>query len=58
MYAELALDGYETLTAEYAFTVAPAYDTTFLIVDIVLGCLVAIFTVVVIYYAIRRYREC
>ena len=57
MFATVELAGYETLTAEYEFTITPAFDTTFLIVDIVLAGLVCIFTGVCIYFAIRRYKE-
>ena len=59
MRAVVRAEGYTDLVSdEYAFTIEPEFDRTFLIVDIALGCLVVVFTVVVIYYAVRRYREC
>ncbi len=57
MYATVELAGYETLTAEYEFTITPAFDTTLLIVDIVLAGMVCVFTGICIYFAIRRYKE-
>ncbi|MDE6273769.1 MAG: hypothetical protein K2L87_01815, partial [Clostridiales bacterium] len=57
--AEVHVEGYEDLVSDsYAFTIDPAFDTTLVVVNIVLGALVMSFTVVVIYFAIRRYREC
>ena len=57
MYATVEYEGYETLTAEYEFIIEPAFDTTLLLIDIVLATFACILTVVVIFFAIRRYRE-
>lgn len=57
MYATLALDGYETLTAEYAFSISPAFDSSLLTIDIILGVLACLTTGFVIYFAIKRYKQ-
>ena len=57
MIARVELDGYETLEARYEFTIEPAYDTTFVLIDIILGLVACAFAVVVIIFAIRRYKE-
>lgn len=57
MYATVKLDGYETLSAEYSFTITAAYDRTLLTIDIILAFVVSAVTVVVIVFAIRRYKE-
>ncbi|MCH5165313.1 MAG: hypothetical protein J1G01_02815 [Clostridiales bacterium] len=57
MIARVELDGYETLEARYEFTIEPAFDETFLLIDIILGAVACIFAVVVIIFAIRRYKE-
>lgn len=57
MYATVELDGYETLSAEYAFTITAAFDRTLLTIDIILAFVVSAVTVVVIVFAIRRYKE-
>jgi hypothetical protein len=58
MYATVTLDGFETLHAEYAFTITPAYDALLLTVDTVLASILCVLAVVVIIFAVRRYREC
>lgn len=58
LIATVEKEGYETLTAEYEFTITAAYDTTLLITDIVLGCVACAITVLVIIFAVRRYRQC
>lgn len=57
MYADLDVKGYEPLHAEYRFTIAPAFDTQLVIAAIVLGVIACILAGVVIYFAIRRYKE-
>ncbi|MCH5155388.1 MAG: hypothetical protein J1F69_02175 [Clostridiales bacterium] len=57
MIARVELDGYETLEARYEFTIEPAYDSTFVVIDIILGLVACVFAVVVIVFAIRRYKE-
>ncbi|MCH5160742.1 MAG: hypothetical protein J1G04_01810 [Clostridiales bacterium] len=57
MIARVELDGYETLEARYEFTIAPAFDNTFMLIDIILGVVACAFAVVVIIFAIRRYKE-
>ena len=57
MYATLTVDGYEPLSAQYKFTVTPAYDRQLILVDIILGTVACAFAVVAIVFAIRRYRE-
>lgn len=59
MYATVEVDGYETLTTPegYAFTITPAYDPTLLTIDIILASVLCAITVVVIVFAIRRYKE-
>lgn len=59
MFATVEVDGYETLIngEGYKFTISAAYDTTLLTVDIVLASVLCALTVVVIIFAIRRYRE-
>lgn len=57
MYAVLEMDGYETLTAQWDFTISSAYDRTLLTIDIVLGILCSICSVVAIVFAIRRSRQ-
>ncbi|MCH5161606.1 MAG: hypothetical protein J1G04_06205 [Clostridiales bacterium] len=57
MIARVELDGYETLEARYEFTIEPAYDNTFVLIDIILGLVACAFAVVVIIFAIRRYKE-
>lgn len=56
--ATVELEGYETLYAEYEFTVTPAFDTTFLIVNFILASVVCVFAVIDIVFAIRRNKEC
>lgn len=58
MYATLEMEGYETITAEYAFIIESAWDTQLLLIDIILGLVVCACTIVVIIFAIRRYKEC
>ena len=57
MIARVKLDGYETLEARYEFTIEPAFDRTLVTIDIVLGVVACAFAVVVIIFAIRRYKE-
>ena len=57
MYATVELDGYETLTASYEFTVSAAYDRQLVIVDILLGVVACALAVAVIIFAVRRYKE-
>ncbi len=56
--ATVELEGYETLYAEYEFTVTPAFDTTFLIANLILAFVVCVFAVIDIVFAIRRNKEC
>lgn len=55
--AKVELVGYETLYNEYEFVVSPMYDVTLLAVDISLACVLCALAVVVIVFAIRRYKE-
>ena len=57
LIARVELEGYETLEARYEFTIESAFDDTFVLIDIILGAIACIFAVVVIIFAIRRYRE-
>ncbi|MDE6294130.1 MAG: hypothetical protein K2L88_05875, partial [Clostridiales bacterium] len=57
MYAVLEMDGYETLKAEYRFTIAPAFDTQLVTVAIALAVIACLLCGVVLYFAIRRYKE-
>ncbi|MDE7162913.1 MAG: hypothetical protein K2O44_02395, partial [Clostridia bacterium] len=57
MYADLIVEGYEPLHAEYRFTIEPAFDTQLIIAAIVLGVFACLLAGVVIYFAIKRYRE-
>ena len=57
MIARVELEGYETLESRYEFTIEPAFDDTFVLIDIILGLVACAFAVVVIVFAIRRYKE-
>ena len=57
MIARVELEGYETLEARYEFTISPAFDNTLVTIDIILGLVACAFAVVVIVFAIRRYKE-
>ncbi|MDE6201385.1 MAG: hypothetical protein K2M47_05880 [Clostridiales bacterium] len=57
MTARVELDGYETLEAHYSFTIEPAFDSTLVLINIILGVIAIAVAVVVIYFAIRRYKE-
>lgn len=50
-------EGFAPLVNEFEFTVTPTFDTTLLAVDISLACVLCAVTVVVIVFAIRRYKE-
>ncbi|MBD5132049.1 MAG: leucine-rich repeat domain-containing protein [Clostridiales bacterium] len=56
MVATVELYGFETLTAEYAFTVTPAFDKTFVIIDIVLGVIAFIGIIVLIVIGVKKKR--
>ncbi len=55
--ATVKLEGYEDLYNEFTFTITPQFNTTLLAVDISLACVLCVLTVVVIVFAIRRYKE-
>ena len=57
MIARVELEGYETLEARYEFVIEPAFDTTFVLIDTILAAIACIFAIVVIIYAVRRYKE-
>ena len=57
MYATLELDGYETLTAQWEFTVISAFDRTLMTFDIILGIVCCICTAVAIFFAVKRSRQ-
>ncbi|MCH5350510.1 MAG: hypothetical protein J1F39_00885 [Clostridiales bacterium] len=57
LVATVEVEGYETLESRSEFTIEPAYDRTLLTIDIILAAVASIFAIVVIYFAIRRYRE-
>lgn len=57
MYADIDVAGYEPLHAEYRFTIEPAFDTQLVIAAIVLGVFACALACVVIYFAIKRYKE-
>ena len=57
MYAKVELDGYVTLESSYRFTIDEAFDRTFVTIDIILGLVACAFAVVVIVFAVRRYKE-
>ncbi|MDE6028858.1 MAG: hypothetical protein K2F90_00880 [Clostridiales bacterium] len=57
MYADLNVAGYEPLHAEYRFTIGPAFDRQLVIAAIVLGVFACMLACVVIYFAIKRYKE-
>lgn len=50
-------EGFTPLVNEFEFTVTPTFDSTLLAVDISLACVLCALTVVVIVFAIRRYKE-
>lgn len=50
--------GYKTLVGEVAFTISPAWDETFVVIDIVLGVVAIAATVVAIIFAKRRISQC
>ncbi len=50
--------GYKTLVGEVAFTISPAWDQTFVVIDIVLGVVAIAATVVAIIFAKRRISQC
>ncbi len=56
--ATVELEGYETLYAEYEFTITPAFDTTFLTINLILASIVCVLAVIDIVFAIRRNKEC
>lgn len=56
--ATVEADGYITLEDEVEFTIASAWDETFLIIDIVLVLVASALTVVVIIFAKRRLSQC
>ncbi len=58
LVARVEVDGYETLEAEYKFTVTPAFDITLVMLNILLGVIACAFAVVVIIFAVRRYKQC
>ncbi|MCH5162662.1 MAG: hypothetical protein J1G38_04150 [Clostridiales bacterium] len=57
LVATVEEEGYETLEARSEFTIEPAYDMTFLTIDVILGTIACAFAVVVIIFAVRRYKE-
>ncbi|MDE5563020.1 MAG: leucine-rich repeat domain-containing protein [Clostridiales bacterium] len=57
MYADVNVEGYEPLHAEYRFTIEPAFDRQLVTAAIVLMVIAAILAGVVIYFAIKRYKE-
>ncbi|MDE7107016.1 MAG: hypothetical protein K2O39_01700, partial [Clostridiales bacterium] len=57
MYADIDVEGYEPLHAEYRFTIEPAFDRQLVIAAIVLGVFACLLAGVVIYFAIKRYKE-
>ncbi|MDE6617957.1 MAG: Ig-like domain-containing protein [Clostridiales bacterium] len=57
MYADIDVEGYEPLHAEYRFTIEPAFDTQLVVAAIVLGVFACLLACVVIYFAIKRYKE-
>ena len=59
MIAIIELEGYERLESEeIVFEITATFDPTFVIVDTVLGSVATLFLIVVIIFAIRRYRQC
>lgn len=56
--AVVELEGYETLENEFVFTISAAYDTSLINVNIALGVIACVFTIVVIVFAVRRYKQC
>ncbi len=58
MRATVHAFGYEDLVEEIEFTISPAWDETFLIIDTVLAVVAAIATIVVIAIVIRRKNRC
>ena len=59
MIAVIELEGYERLESEeYLFEITASFDMTYLVVDIILGSVACLFAIVVIIFAIRRYRQC
>ncbi|MDE5592595.1 MAG: hypothetical protein K2I75_01525, partial [Clostridiales bacterium] len=57
MYADVNVEGYEPLHAEYRFTIEPAFDTQLIVAAMVLGVFACLLACVVIYFAIKRYKE-
>ena len=58
MRATVHAFGYEDLVEDIEFTISPAWDETFLIIDTVLAVVAAIATIVVIAIVIRRKNRC
>ncbi|MCH5158208.1 MAG: hypothetical protein J1F33_03315 [Clostridiales bacterium] len=57
LVATVTAEGYETLESRSEFTIEPAWDRTFLTVDIILGAVACLFAFIVIFFAIKRYKE-
>lgn len=57
MIATVDHPDYEKMVSTYEFSIGPAYDHTFLVVDLVLGFVACALAVVVIIFAVRRYKE-
>lgn len=48
---------FTNLESTYEFTIEEAFDSTFLLIDIILGLIACALAVVVIIFAVRRYKE-
>lgn len=57
LIATVELDGYATLESRCEFTVYEPFDSLLIWVDIILGLIACAFTIVVIIFAVRRYKE-
>ena len=57
MIARVELDGYVTLESTYEFTIEAAFDRDLVTLNIVLGLIACVIAVVVIIFAVRRYKE-
>ena len=57
MIAVFEEEGYETLYATYDFVIEPAFDSTLLLICIILESIVIVLAIVVMAFAIRRNRQ-
>ena len=57
MHSTATAPGYETLEADYEFTIEPAFDQTLIIIDGVLGLIACVATIIAISVVVKKKKD-